>query len=150
MKFTYRTAVGGPHVIGEGPFGTRHLYDVMDGVVEGPRLNARSAGAAADWMLVGSDGFMRMDVRLQFATDDGAMMLAHYHGPAEANDRLRAALQAGEPTSYEDQLIRVIWQIESGDPRYAWVNQAVFIGEGRVCPSQDGRPGFEHRVYRAA
>lgn len=149
-EFTYRTAVNGPHVVGDGPFGTRHHYDMTDGEVEGPRLRARSSGDGTDWMLVGADGFLRMDVRMQLVTDDGAVLLVRYHGPAEANDRLQQAIEAGEETSFDDQRIRTVWQIESGDCRYAWVNQAVFVGEGRVCPTFSGRPGFEHRVYRAA
>ena len=149
-EFTYRTAVIGPRIVGDGPFGTRHLYDMTDGVIEGSRLRARSAGAAADWMLIGGAGFMRMDVRLQLVTDDGAVLLAHYRGPAEANHRLRAAIEAGAATGYDDQCIRAVWRIESGDARYAWVNRTVFVGEGRVCPTDAGVPGFEQCVYRAA
>ena len=148
-EFTYRTAVDGPHVVGDGPFGTRHLYGMNDGVIEGPRLKARTAGGAADWMLIGPDGSMRMDVRLHFVTDDGAVLLARYHGLAEVDERFHSAIVAGKPTSYDDQRIRTVWQIESGDPRHTWVNQAVFVGEGRACPADDGRPGFEHRIYRA-
>ena len=149
-EFTYRTAVVGPHVIGDGPFGTRHHYEMTDGDIEGPRLKAKSIGTGSDWMLIGADGFMRMDVRLQLVTDDGAVLLARYHGLAEANGALRTAIETGKPTGYDDQHIRTVWQIESGDPRYAWVNQTVFVGKGRVQPSEGGRPGFEHRVYRAA
>lgn len=149
-EFTFRTAVSGPHVVGEGAYGTRHYFEMTVGVMEGARLNAQTMGCAADWMLVGSDGFMRMDVRLQLAMCDGAVMLARYHGLAEGNDHLQNALRAGRSTDYDDQCIRTIWQLESGNPRYAWVNRSVFVGEGRACARDDGTSGFEHRVYRAA
>lgn len=149
-EFTYRTAVVGPHEVGQGPFGVRQHYELADGVVEGPRLSARSVDSGADWMLSGADGFMRMDARVQLLTGDGAVLLARYHGPAESNARLQAAIAGGEPTDFEEQRIRTWWELESGDPRYAWVNQTVFVGEARFQPTESGQPGFEHRVYRAA
>ena len=149
-EFTYRTTTRGPKVVGQGPTGMRHLYEMADGIVEGARLNARSIGAAADWMQIGEDGFLRMDVRLQLLTVEGAIILVCYGGPAEANERLNAAIAAGEATEFDDQLIRTVWTLQSGDPRYRWVNQGIFIGEGRVRPPSNGGMGFEHRVYRAA
>ena len=101
-------------------------------------------------MLLGDDGHLRMDVRLQLATSDGAVLLARYRGPVEANGGLRITMESEASTDYDDQLIRTVWDFEAGDRRYAWLNQAVFIGEGRVRPSGEGAPGFEHRVYRAA
>ena len=101
-------------------------------------------------MLVGADRFLRMDVRIQLLTDDGAVLCARYRGPAETNDRLQAAIAGSEPTGFDDQHIRTWWELESGDPRYAWVNQAIFVGEARFQPTEAGAPGFEHRVYRAA
>ena len=100
-------------------------------------------------MLVGADGFMRMDVRIQIETDDGAILCAHYFGPAEANRTMAEALAASRSTEFSDQSIRSHWLLEAGDPRYAWVNQAVFVGEGRLPPA-GLEPGFEHRVYRLA
>jgi hypothetical protein len=101
-------------------------------------------------MLVGSDGFMRMDVRVQVETDDGAIICAHYYAPAEANQKLRQALATSTPTTFSDQSIRSHWLLETGDRQYAWVNQAVFVGEGRLCPAGHGVVGFEHRVYRVS
>ena len=99
-------------------------------------------------MLMGPDGFMRMDVRIQIETDDGAVVCIRYFGPAEANDVLGQAVAACSPTEFSDQSIRSHWLLESGDPRYAWVNQSAFVGEGRLHPVAPGVLGFEHRVYR--
>ena len=142
-EFTYRTSVVGPHEVGTGPCGTRQCYEMIDGAVEGERLSGRTIGAGADWMLAASDGFLRMDVRIQFKTYDDAVICARYHGPAEANARLLDAI-----AEFDDQLIRTHWLLEAGDPRYAWVNKAVFVGEGRFNPQKPGVAGFEHRVYR--
>ncbi len=147
-EFTYRSSVVGPHEVGDGPYGVRQYYEMIDGVVEGERLSGRMIGTGSDWILVGSDGFLRMDARIHIRTDDGAVILAHYHGPAEANAGLREAIRAGEPTDFEDQRIRLHWVLETGDPRYAWMNQAIFVSEGRFAPDGPGIAGFEHLVYR--
>lgn len=147
-EFTYRTAVAGPHEVGEGPYGIRHYYEMTDGVIEGARLTGRTLGSAGDWMLVGADGFLRMDVRLQILTNDGAVLCARYRGPAEANARLRQSIASGQPTSFAEQRIRTCWELESGDARYAWVNQSIFVGEGRFCPAGAEASGFEHRIHR--
>ena len=116
--------------------------------LDGPRLKGKLMGSGGDWMLAGSDGFMRMDVRVQIETDDGAIICAHYFGPAEANQKLGQAFATSTPTAFSDQSIRSPWLLETGDPRYAWVDQSVFVGEGRLRPAAPGVMGFEHRVYR--
>ena len=147
-EFTYHTLVGNPHDVGAGPYGHRQFFEMREGEIDGPRLKGRMLGTAGDWMLTGPDGFMRMDVRMQIATDDKAIICAHYFGPAEANQRFTEAMAASKPTTFSDQTIRSHWLLEAGDPRYAWVNQAVFVGEGRLRPAGPGVMGFEHRVYR--
>jgi hypothetical protein len=37
-------------------------------------------------------------------------------------------------------------RIETGDPRYEWLNQTIFVAEGRLQP---GRV-IEYKVYRVA
>lgn len=69
-------------------------------------------------------------------------------GPAEANAGLREAIRASEPTSFEDQRIRTHWVLEKGDPRHAWINQAIFVSDGRFAPPEPESAGFEHRVCR--
>ena len=147
-EFTFHSAVSAPREVGAGPFGRRQYYAMRDGSIEGPRLRGTLLGPGSDWMLVGSDGFMRMDVRIQIETEDGAVLCAHYFGPAEANDMLGRAVAACSPTEFSDQSIRTHWILETGDPRYDWVNQGVFVGEGRLRPASPGVLGFEHRVYR--
>lgn len=146
-EFTYHAIVSAPHEVGVGPYGRRQYYEMTSGTLEGPRLKGKLIGSGGDWMLVGPDGFMRMDVRVQIETDDGAIICAHYFGPAEANQTLGQAFATSTPTAFSDQSIRSHWLLECGDPRYAWVNQSVFVGEGRLRPAGLNVMGFEHRVY---
>ncbi|WP_375410949.1 DUF3237 domain-containing protein [uncultured Methylobacterium sp.] len=146
--FTYTAAVLGPHVVGRGPFGLRHYYEMAQGFVHGPRLSGRTLGAGADWMLVDPDGVLRMDVRIQLLTDDGAVLCARYRGICEPSERMRSAMEHDEPTRFQDQRIRTCWELECGDPRYDWVNRCLFVGEARLEPAGANKPGFEHRVYQ--
>ncbi|MGO9431725.1 DUF3237 domain-containing protein [Rhodoblastus sp.] len=46
-------------------------------------------------------------------------------------------------TDYGDQYFRTTPRFETGDPRYAWLNQSVFVAEGRIGPGK-----VEYKVYR--
>lgn len=149
-EFTYHAACDASHEVGVGPFGMRQYYAMTEGKVTGPRVNGRLLGQGGDWMLLSPDGFMRMDVRIQIETNDAAVICAHYFGPAEANAKLNKAVRECKETSFTDQSIRTHWVLETGAPQYAWVNQAVFVGEGRLLPMKPGVLGFEHRIFRVA
>lgn len=148
--FTYTAAVLGPHVVGQGPLGLRHYYEMTQGLLDGPRLLGQTLGAGADWMLVGPDGVLRMDVRVQILTDDGAILCAQYRGIGEPNARMHAAMEHSASTEFDDQRIRTCWALECGDPRYDWVNRCILVGEARLRPTGANQLGFEHRVYRLA
>jgi hypothetical protein len=147
LAFTYSTRVSEPHDVGAGPCGLRQYYEMTDGLLVGPSLSGRTLGSGADWMLQGADGYLRMDARIQIQTEDQAVICARYFGVAEANSRFLEALAASEATGFEDQRIRTHWVLETGHPHYLWVNQAVFVGEGRSRPVGKGLAGFELRVY---
>jgi hypothetical protein len=68
-----------------------------------------------------------------------------YNGVLELNavvQEVMAGTRAG--TDFADQYFRTTPRFETGDPRYAWLNQSVFVSEGRVLEG----PGVEYRVYR--
>lgn len=73
-EFTYSAQLKPPLNVGTGPFGTRMVFEVTGGTVEGDRLNGTILGGGADWMLVGPDGYGRLDVRAQLAAKDGAIV----------------------------------------------------------------------------
>ena len=65
---------------GDGPFGTRGLAVVTGGSFEGPRLKGKMWAGGGDWWLRGPDGVQRLDVRVTFETDDGALIYVQYYG----------------------------------------------------------------------
>lgn len=135
-------------IVGPGPFGQRLIGNVTGGQVVGDRLKAEIVGASGDWALVGLDGFARPDVRLTFKTVDGALIYVQFFGVAKLTPAIMDIFGGGgdAPTNFGEQYIFVNPRMETGDPRYSWVNQTMFIGEGRVLPG----PRIEYRVYRVA
>jgi Protein of unknown function (DUF3237) len=143
-EFTYRAQIKPPVDIGAGPFGHRLIFEVTEGEVVGERLNGTILPGGGEWFLAGADGFGRVDVRLQMTTDDGANIYFQYHGILEINEASMAAIGTGAGTDFEDHYFRINPRLETGDPRYAWVNQTVFVGKGHVLPGLL----VEYDVYR--
>ena len=143
FAFTLFGSLKPPVEIGAGPFGTRRYFEVSGGKVEGERLNGKVLTGGGDWLLVGPDGFARLDVRAQMITDDGASIYARYNGLLELNQKVAEAVANGRSTDFGDQYFRTTPRLETGDARYSWLNQSLFVGEGRLHPG-----AVEYRVHR--
>jgi hypothetical protein len=145
-EMTYHAMLRPPLLVGDGPFGNRMFFDVISGELDGPRIKGKFAGAGGDWALVGADGFARLDVRAQIETDDGALVYLCFHGLLEMNEKVMSAIGSGGDveTDYDDQYFRTSPRFETGDSRYAWLNQSLFVGEGRIYPGF----GVQYQVYR--
>ncbi|MEN9010466.1 MAG: DUF3237 domain-containing protein [Yoonia sp.] len=116
--------------IGAGRAGYRRIIPIIGGAVSGPRLSGRILNLGADWQTVFESGVAELDTRYAFETDDGALIeIINYdyrHGPAE----VLAAIARGEDVSPEDYYMRTHARLETGDPRYEWVNRTLFVGKG--------------------
>jgi len=142
-ELTYNATIKDPVVVGAGPYGMRLVYEVTGGSFEGERLRGKLLSGGADWILVGPDGWGRLDVRAQFLTDDGAAIYAVYYGVLEMNEKVQRAIAGGGSTDYGDQYFRTTPRFETGDPRYSWLNHTVFVAQGHVLPH-----AVEYKVYR--
>ena len=70
-----------------------------------------------------------------------------YSGILEITPKTQAVMTGGDtPTEYGDHYFFTNPRLETGDERYAWVNQTMFIGQGRILSG----PAVEYRVYRIA
>lgn len=144
-EFTFTARLKPPLPIGPGPIGTRMFYEVAGGELTGERLRGTILGGG-EWALIGPDGFLRIDVRLQARTHDEAFLYVQYTGLLELNEAVQGALASGEGTRYGDQRFFTNPRLETGDERHAWVNTTFFVGEGRILPGL----GVEYRVSRPA
>jgi len=140
-EFTFNATLKPPVPIGTGPIGTRMFYEVVGGEMVGERLSGTVLGGG-EWALIGPDGFLRVDVRVQVETHDGAYLYIQYLGLLELSDAVSGALASGAGTEFGDQYFFTNPRIETGDERYAWTNTTFFVGEGRILPNL----GVEYRV----
>ena len=131
--------------VGTGPFGTRQVATITSGEFSGDRLNGKTVGAGADWLLIAQDGFGRLDVRATLQTNDGANIYVQYQGFLQVTEAIGKILGgANESTEFGDQYFFVHPRMETGDERYAWVNQTLFLGQGRAVAG----PAVEYLIYR--
>jgi uncharacterized protein DUF3237 len=143
-EFSYWASLKAPVDFGAGPLGVRNFFEVTGGQATGKRFTATAFGGGGDWVVLGPDGFGRVDVRLQFETDDGAQVYVRYRGLLELNEATLSGFGAGTATDYGDHYFRTTPVFETGDPRYAWLNQHVFIARGHLLEGQR----VEYEVYR--
>jgi hypothetical protein len=142
-EFTYEAELTEPLMLGTGPYGTRLVVPVAGGSVKGDRVRGTLVGGGADWVLIGPDGWGRLDVRGQIKTDDGAILYISYGGLLQLTDKVMAAMASADETTFDDQYFRATPRLETGDDRYSWVNQTLFVSRGRISAR-----GVEYEVYR--
>lgn len=122
--FKASLSVAPPLSAGEGPAGLRVVGEITAATVEGERLRATLAGAAAaDWM-VRTGSIAVVDVRMTLRTHDDALIYMQYGG--------RLDLSRQPLTAY------VAPVFETGDERYAWLNGIQAVGKGLFVPGAAG------------
>lgn len=144
-EFTFRATLKPPLPVGAGPIGTRMYYELNGGDVVGDRLRGTVLGGG-EWALIGPDGYLRVDVRAQVETHDGAFLYMQYVGLLEMNATVQNAIEKQIGTEFTDQHFYTNPRFETGDSRYSWLNTTFFIGEGRIFPGL----AVEYRVWRPA
>jgi Protein of unknown function (DUF3237) len=144
-EMVYRVRVSGPLDSTAGaPLGEVQYWEMSDAWLDGSRIRARAAMPGGDWMRVGTDGYWRPNVRVQFKTDDGAVVLLHYTGLVKPSQTFTRVAREGGVTDFGDQYLRQLLRFETGDPRYLWLTQELFVAEGRLA----GDGMIEYNVYR--
>ncbi|MFI5781307.1 DUF3237 domain-containing protein [Nocardia sp. NPDC051570] len=140
-----------PIMIGPGPYGVRMFIEILDGVLEGapdvPEVEAftgKVLPGGGDWVLIGADGWARLDVRVQFQTADGAAIYAEFPGLIEMNEKVQRAFTEGGATEFDDQYFRVTPRLETGDSALDWVNHTLFLGAGRFIEGF----GLQYNMFR--
>jgi len=126
--------------VGAGTYGNRMIVEVDGGEFEGPRLKGtlRRAGCA-DWATMTED-YGHLDVRGTFETHDGAFIYVEYYGRLELTPAVQAALAGEGSTEYGDSYFVTTPRMQTGDPRYQWVNNIMCVARGKLSP---GRVDYE-------
>lgn len=116
---------------GKGPFGTRYIYNAADGTFEGPQLRGRVLAGGGDMPTTDDNGTMYLDIRVPLETDDGAVIYLQNQG-VWRQDPSRAPRADGESADYGDMYIMSTPRFETGDDRYSWLNDHVYVAEGKA------------------
>ena len=116
--FTMHALLAAPVILPGGPHGTRVLVTVTGGTVKGDRVTGELL-AGGDWVTMRATGVGRLDVRLTIRTEDDAVIYMEYGGLIGA-----------------DRIARVAPLFQTGDERYAWLNDVQAIGFGSPAPGE--------------
>ena len=116
--------------MGAGRAGERRIIPIVGGTVTGPELSGRILNLGADWQTIFANGVAELDTRYAMETDDGALIeiinYGYRHGPKDVID----AIARGEDVDPDSYYMRTQARLETGDPRYDWVNKTLFVGTG--------------------
>lgn len=125
------------------PRGTLVPYIGKGGRLDGPELHGEFLPGSVDWVLIGTDGISRLDVRGALRTDDGALIYFESRGIARLPADARKRWAKGERLPFGETYLRTTPKLETSDERYLWVNELVLVGYNELAPSS-----IDWRIYR--
>lgn len=121
--------------LGPGRAGQRRIIPIVGGRVSG-RVSGTILNLGADWQTIHADGSADLDTRYAFQTADGALIEIVNRGVRRGDPAVIARLARGEAVDPSEYYMRTAARLETGDPRYAWVNGMIFVGTGGRWASQ--------------
>lgn len=145
--FEARIPLHPPFDAGVTPEGHRMIFMVAGGRFEGPLMKGEVLpSSGGDWARVRPDGSGALDVRICLKTDDGAVIFVHWNGRMVASqENIGYALdfaKQDDPAGAHRYYFRTSPQFETGDERYAWLNNIIAVSKSRT-----GDGGVIHRVF---
>lgn len=128
--------LGDPLDLGHTPHGHRRVVPITGGTLSGQQLYAEILPGGADWQVVQSGGWVRVEARYTACADDGTLISivseGVRHGPPEVMGALLAG-QSPDPASYR---FRTAIRFEvSEDSAYAWLNHQIAVASAVRAPS---------------
>ena len=124
---TLRAGIVAPHPVGENLL----VFNVLDGALESPKVNATALAPSGDWIQVQPNGNWKLDVRLLFQTDDDALIFCYYNGVLKADESVFQRINAGESVPGSDMYFRSTPYFQTSAPKYAWMNDISCVGKMR-------------------
>lgn len=127
--------------------GQRMIYLIKGGTFEGPHLSGRVVpDGGADWIRIRPDGSGILDVRFCLETHDNALLYLQWQGrvwtsPEDAEYAFDVE-KPDDPAGAWRYYFRAAPLFETGDSRYAWLNNIVAVTKSRT-----GDGGPIHRVF---
>lgn len=126
---TLHVQLGPLQEMGPGRAGQRRIIPIVGGTVTG-RIEGDILNLGADWQTIFADGAADIDTRYAMETEDGALIEIVNKGTRHGPPEVMARLAKGEAVDPADYYFRTTARLESGDPRYQWVNHLILVGSG--------------------
>ena len=134
LELLYRASitVAAPQLFGPTPQagGERRIINITGGEFNGARLSGAVLEGGADWQVIRTDGVAQLEARFTMRTDDGALLYVRNFGYRHGAPEVIARLFSGEVVDPATYYFRMTPLIETGDPRYAWMNSLILVGSG--------------------
>lgn len=137
LEFVYEATgeLEPPVTIGDTFDGTRRIIPIVGGGrVEGPLIQGKLIGNAADWQVTRPDGVTVADAIYALETDDGVVIQIRNrglrHGPPDVMRRL-ASGQEVDPAEY---YFRTVPEFIAPKGKYDWMNRSIFVCSGARYP----------------
>ena len=106
------------------------IFNAKGGWVDGPRIKAKLAAPAADWLQILPSGIWRIDVRGSMITDDGHPVYVSYNGTIAHSAQSAAKMASGSPITHEDAPYFVIAPtFRTAADKYSWLNRIQAVGK---------------------
>lgn len=120
--------------MGQGRAGKRRIIPIIGGQFKG-KIKGRVLSVGADWQTIFADGLAELDTRYALETEDGAVIEVINYGLRHGPPEIIEALARGEDVPHDAYYMRTHARLETGDPRYHYVNRTLFVGTGRRLAS---------------
>ncbi|KAK5702207.1 hypothetical protein LTR17_022515 [Elasticomyces elasticus] len=122
--------------IGQGPYGDRSTVIFKTGRFEGPRMRGEILPGGGDWEIVRDHDDQQtahLNTRYNLVTHDGATIYLQTTGTRTGKKSVLSKLGDDISITPDQFKMRLNLTMETGDPRYSWINQGVFVASsGRV------------------
>jgi hypothetical protein len=116
------------------PLGDRRIGLVRSGSFQGPAANGVVLPGGADWMVTGTDGATRLDVRAMLRAEDGQLIGITYTGIRAGTPEVLARLAAGEAVDPSSYYMRTAVRFETAPGPLDWLNRVVAVAVGQRPP----------------
>lgn len=116
--------------LGNGQSGKRRIIPIIGGTVTGPQISGEILNLGADWQTIFSNGVAELDTRYAMRTNDGALIEIRNFGSRHGSDAILKQVASGDFVDPSEYYMRTHARLETGDERYSWVNEMLFVGTG--------------------
>ncbi|KAH7420209.1 hypothetical protein BKA64DRAFT_562229 [Cadophora sp. MPI-SDFR-AT-0126] len=131
----------------------RVIVPLTHGTVEGSGLKATITQGGSDSMTQDTKlGIAHIDVRTQARTDDGQFLFIYYTGVLKIDEAVAKVLTGAKDaksTEFGDLHWFVAPIIETSDEKFKWVENTLFVAEGRLVVDEQGS-AVEYQIFKVS